>query len=414
MNSFRIENLKPDLYFTNELFLDRSFLLLGAYAPITRELINELAVWGFSEVQSEGTLGTILGSESAPESTPSQTEEVTEENIESATPEKKVNESLKKALEAVQSQGNENSRVVAVQNVYNEYMSYINNVYTRFATHNELNLEELSETVKELCVFVKENKRYVLRIQPSQELRNKNFLVSHSMRSTVLAITIALRLHMPFTKLVELGVACILHEIGMLKLPPQLYITDRILSVAEKTKIRTQPLLGYKILNDAKFPMSIQRAVLEHHERENGTGYPRHLTTDSISSYAKIIAVACSFEAISAPRQYREAHSTYEAMVEMLKNQNQQYDDSVIKALLYSLSLFPIGAYVYLVNGKIAQVTDVNPDNPKNPIVQLVGEEAADGDPRTVQTDEGTNKIVRVMNKQEAEDALKALGLKAK
>lgn len=414
MNSFRIENLKPDLYFTNELFLDRSFLLLGAYAPITRELINELAVWGFSEVQSEGTLGTILGSESAPESTPSQTEEVTEENIESATPEKKVNESLKKALEAVQSQGNENSRVVAVQNVYNEYMSYINNVYTRFATHNELNLEELSETVKELCVFVKENKRYVLRIQPSQELRNKNFLVSHSMRSTVLAITIALRLHMPFTKLVELGVACILHEIGMLKLPPQLYITDRILSVAEKTKIRTQPLLGYKILNDAKFPMSIQRAVLEHHERENGTGYPRHLTTDSISSYAKIIAVACSFEAISAPRQYREAHSTYEAMVEMLKNQNQQYDDSVIKALLYSLSLFPIGAYVYLVNGKIAQVTDINPDNPKNPIVQLVGEEAADGDPRTVQTDEGTNKIVRVMNKQEAEDALKALGLKAK
>lgn len=414
MNSFRIENLKPDLYFTNELFLDRSFLLLGAYAPITRELINELAVWGFSEVQSEGTLGTILGSESAPESTPSQTEEVTEENIESATPEKKVNESLKKALEAVQSQGNENSRVVAVQNVYNEYMSYINNVYTRFATHNELNLEELSETVKELCVFVKENKRYVLRIQPSQELRNKNFLVSHSMRSTVLAITIALRLHMPFTKLVELGVACILHEIGMLKLPPQLYITDRILSVAEKTKIRTQPLLGYKILNDAKFPMSIQRAVLEHHERENGTGYPRHLTTDSISSYAKIIAVACSFEAISAPRQYREAHSTYEAMVEMLKNQNQQYDDSVIKALLYSLSLFPIGAYVYLVNGKIAQVTDINPDNPKNPIVQLVGEKAADGDPRTVQTDEGTNKIVRVMNKQEAEDALKALGLKAK
>ena len=96
-------------------------------------------------------------------------------------------------------------------------------------------------------------------------------------------------------------------------------------------------------------------------------------------------------------------------MVEMLKNQNSKYNGDVIKALLYSLSIYPIGAYVYLANGKIGQVCDVNPDNPKNPIVQILGETAADGEPRTVETDEGINKIVRVMNKDEARDAVKFL-----
>ena len=91
------------------------------------------------------------------------------------------------------------------------------------------------------------------------------------------------------------------------------------------------------------------------------------------------------------------------------KNENHQYDDTVVKALLFSLSLFPIGAYVYLANGNVGQVTDVNPSNPKNPIVQIVGETEKDGSPKTVQTDDGELKIVRVMNKQEANDIIKAL-----
>ena len=96
-------------------------------------------------------------------------------------------------------------------------------------------------------------------------------------------------------------------------------------------------------------------------------------------------------------------------MVEMLKNENRQYDETVIKALLYSISLFPIGTYVYLSNGETAQVIDVNPDNPKNPIVQLLGEKDADGSPKTLQTDDNDIKIMRPIDKQELEDVLKTL-----
>ena len=83
----------------------------------------------------------------------------------------------------------------------------------------------------------------------------------------------------------------------------------------------------------------IQRAVLEHHEKENGSGYPRHIATDNISTYAKIIAVACAFEASTAPRHYRSARPKDEAMLEILRNSSKQYDENVIKALLYSFSV---------------------------------------------------------------------------
>jgi HD-GYP domain-containing protein (c-di-GMP phosphodiesterase class II) len=410
MNSFEVGNLKPDTYYSDELVLDSTFLVLGTTLPVTKELIIELNSWGFKEVLSNGHLGLASASNSTVVSEQQFEKDFSDAGSSKPLSENSSNESLKRALQEVQGQNSEKTRLSAVQNVYNEYMTYINTVYTHYATHQELNIKELSDTVNDLCIFVRDNKRYVLRIQPSQEIRSKNFLVSHSMRSTVLSLAIGLRLHMPLDKLINLGVACILHEIGMLKLPPQLYLTDRLLTPSEKTKLHASPIEGYKILKEANFPLSIQMAVLQHSERENGMGYPQHLISDKINSYAKIIAVACSFEAISAPRRYREAHTTFEAMVELLKNENKQYDGNVIKALLYSLSFYPIGAYVFLKNGKIGQVTDVNPETPKFPIVQIVGEKAADGDPRTIQTDDNNNQIDRVLTKQEAADVLKALG----
>ncbi|MFA6856246.1 MAG: HD-GYP domain-containing protein [Treponema sp.] len=406
MNTFKTDEIKDGTSFNKDLFIDRLFVIEPAGVPVTQAVLKALSEWEFSEITSEGTIS--LGDFSATAN--DETDILQSSESDSA---ETVSSSVKRSLEdAAKSRSLENSekaRLAAVQNVYNEYMNYINYVYTRYATHREINQSQLSDTVKDLCVFIKENRRYVLRITPSAEARNKNFLVTHSMRSTVLAITIGLQLHMSLSKLIELGMTCMLHEIGMIRLPPQLYLTDKQLSQSERAQIATHPVIGFEIVKELQFPLTIQLGVLEHHEKENGSGYPRHLTGEKISVYAKIIAVACSFEAITAPRVYKTERSTFDAMVEMLKNKNHQYDETVIKALLYSLSLFPIGAYVYLINGKIGQVTDVNPDNPKNPLVQLLREKESDGTPKTVQTNDTDKKVVRVLSKQELDDVMKSL-----
>lgn len=407
-----INELKPDLTFKSDLMLDENFILIPVAVPVTESLTKALNEWNFKEFtcNADMSLGGDMG-------LPVQTVDKSRQEIAKIQAEEKVKNSLKHALEQANSgkfANTERSRLESVQTVYNEYMNYINSVYTDYATRKKINYQELSDTVKDLCIFIKDNKRYVLRITPSAAERSKNFLVIHSMRSTVLAITLGLELHIPISKLIELGITSILHEIGMLRLPPQLYMSNRKLTNSERAQISTHTLLGCAILKELNFPLSIQLGVLEHHEKQNGKGYPQHLTGEKISNYAKIIAVACSFEAITAPRQYKTARTTFDAMIEMLKNENQQYDPTVIKALLFSLSLFPIGAFVYLQNGKIAIVSDVSPNNPKNPIVQLINETEPDGSPKTVQTDNNLNKIVRVLTKEEQADVQKTLDMQRK
>lgn len=400
MSTVKLDKLKSGNSFSGDLMLDKNFILLPAKADVTDEFLKTLNDWNFSEFQCSEEIPENSGPQEN-----NQNNTISSDNKVSA-----VKNSVKQALAKAKTSewiSTERSKMNSVQTVYNEYMNYINSVYTHYATHKKIDFQELSDTVKDLCVFIKDNKRYVLRITPSAEARSKNFLVIHSMRSTVLAITVGLELHMALSKLIELGISCILHEIGMLRLPPQLYMTDRPLTAAEKAQIMTHPHSGFNILKDLEFPLSILLGVLEHHEKENGLGYPRHLPGNKITTYAKIISVACSFEAITAPREYKSERTTFDAMVEMLKNPNGQYDPTVIKALLYSLSLYPIGAYVSLQNGKIGIVTDVTPNNPKNPIVQLANERNEDGSVKSIQTDDNLNRIVRVLSKEEQQQVQK-------
>ena len=335
MDTITLDSLHENLTFTGDLMIDSTFVLLPQTAPVTKELIQALHEWEFDSFYSEGNLslgGDIGISLNA-----------NEDNVKSDGSQK-MGDSLKKAIERsknIQLDNSDNARMEMVQKVYDEYMNYIESVFTHYATHKQIDQEDLSETVQELCVFIKENKRFILRVNPAEENTDKNFLVTHSMRTTVLALAIAQQLRMPLSKMVDLGVTSIVHEIGMLRLPPQIYMTDKKLTPGERSQILKHPVLGYTITKDLNFPLTIQLGVLEHHEKENGTGYPQKKTGDKISTNAKIISVACSYEAISSSRSYKTGRSTFEAIVELLQNRERSYDDSIIRGLLYTVSLFP-------------------------------------------------------------------------
>ena len=401
MDTITADSLHENLTFTGDLMIDGTFVLLPQTAPVTNELIKALKEWEFDSFYCEGNL-SLGGDIGISVSTGAD-----DRKDDSNSP--KIGESLKAAIERsknIQLDNSDKARMDMVEKVYIEYMNYIESVFTHYATHKEIDQDDLSETVQELCVFIKENKRFILRVNPAEGATQKNFLVTHTMRTTVLAIAIALQLHMPLSKMVDLGVTSILHEIGMLRLPPQIYMTDKKLTPGERSQILKHPVLGYTIVKDLSFPLNIQLGVLEHHEKENGTGYPQKKSGDKISNNAKIISVACSYEAISSPRSYKTGRSTFEAIVELLQNRERSYDDSIIRGLLYTVSLFPIGSYVYLSNRKIAQVIDTNPDNPKTPIIQYLTEKEADGSPKVSPTGSNGINIVRILSKDEEKDIL--------
>lgn len=428
MNSFKVADIKANSYFTDDVSIDNTFLLLPKKKEVTQSMLTALMEWQFYDVYSKGELVSVESNEpqnffvasermntssTSTENSPVQvTEELSSDITDDFDTEGIISDvsgrdheldTIKKIDLSVIT--NEDNKQALVQKLYNEYLSYVFDLYTYYATHKEIDLLALSEKIKEICVFVRDNRRYVLQVVPNQGEDEQHFLISHSLRSTILAITIGIQLRFPSAKLVELGIACLLHEIGMIRLPSQLYLSQHRLSPAEKNLLNAHPIISYTILKGFDMPLNICLAVLEHHEKENGTGYPRHIMGDKISLYAKIISVVCSYDAITAPRSYKEMATSFEAMVELLQNKSKQYDETIIKALLYSLSLFPIGSYVFLSDGKVAKVIDVNPENPKNPVVRIIGKKNGDG---VIKTSEEGVKIIRVLNKQELSDLSKA------
>jgi len=157
-------------------------------------------------------------------------------------------------------------------------------------------------------------------------------------------------------------------------------------------------IVSYRSLAD----IAVCLAALEHHERMNGSGYPRALTGDKISLYSRIIMVACSYDAVTSSRPYKEAKEGYAGMVDILKNEGKQYDETVIRALVYSLSIYPIGSRVLLTSGKKALVVDVNPENPRYPIVQILGAKTPDGKDIVIRTSETSVRVLRPLTKEEA------------
>jgi HD-GYP domain-containing protein (c-di-GMP phosphodiesterase class II) len=380
MNSIALKDLKPKTFFSKPLFLDEGFVLLAPETPVDEGLIKRLTQWEFRETRTAGEPLQEAAADEAPA------------GEDAAAP------------VALPDGAGDKERIAGILAFYGDFTAYMESLYTRFVTKTELDYKGLVERMKGLCQVIAENKRFLLRAQ-SLAPQHSNYLVSHAVRSSVYSIVLGTTLKLPPFRLIVLGAAAALHEIGMVRLPPQLYMAGRALTPQERKSITAHPVLGYNLLKEKLVPLEVCLAALEHHERVNGTGYPRAITGEKISLYSKIIMVACSYDAVTANRPYKEAKDGYSGMVDILKNEGKQYDDLVIRALVYSLSIYPIGTQVMLTSGKKAVVVDVNPDNPRYPIVQILGARSPDGKELVVRTSETGVRVLRPLAREEMENA---------
>jgi HD-GYP domain-containing protein (c-di-GMP phosphodiesterase class II) len=375
MKNYAIKDIPPGSFFSQPVYLDEQFILTAPEVHFSPELIKTLQEWEFREVRSDGD----------PQAEYAGTGEITPEA-----------EGM--ADKALLSDG---EQIRDSEKVYNSFLKYVETLFTQVSTQKELHFNQVAERVKELCDATRENRRYLLRVMKNDTAEGQNYLASHAVKSAIIAIIIGTFIKLPTHRLIELGVAALLHEIGMIKLPPQAYLSNRPLSPQERKLILSHPILSFNLLKSFDFPLVVSLAALEHHERENGSGYPQKLTSEKISLYAKIIAVACSYEALTSSRPHKDAKDGYSGMLDLLKNEGKQYDDTVVKALVFSLSIYPIGLYVLLSNGKKGQVVDVNPENPKFPMVQVFGELTPDGKNKVIETSQDKVFIARPLRKEE-------------
>ncbi len=160
------------------------------------------------------------------------------------------------------------------------------------------------------------------------------YTAGHQHRVAQYASDIARNMKLPDDQVEAIRISGLLHDIGKIRTPVSLLNRPGKLFTAEWELIKTHPVVGYKILKQIPFPWPIAEIVYQHHERINGTGYPRGLKGDEILLEARILAVADVIEAISSHRPYRPALPIESALDEVKSQKGKLFDEMVVDSFL--------------------------------------------------------------------------------
>jgi PAS domain S-box-containing protein len=161
------------------------------------------------------------------------------------------------------------------------------------------------------------------------------YTAGHQHRVAGLAVAIGRELQLAEHPLRGLELAATIHDLGKVQVPVDILNKPGKLSKVEIELIRVHPQVGHDIVKDVDFPWPIAQAILQHHERQDGSGYPRGLQGEEILLEARIIAVADVVDAMATYRPYRPAHGPEMALAEIESQAGIRYDREVVRACLH-------------------------------------------------------------------------------
>jgi PAS domain S-box-containing protein/putative nucleotidyltransferase with HDIG domain len=164
------------------------------------------------------------------------------------------------------------------------------------------------------------------------------YTAGHQHGVAKLAVAVSREMGLSQDQISGIRVAGLIHDIGKIYVPSEILSKPSKLSDIEMTMIRTHPEAGYDVLRTVDFPWPVAEIVLQHHERLDGSGYPRALSGEEICLDARILAVADVVEAMVSHRPYRPAHPQEAALDEILRNKGILYDPAVVEATVKVLT----------------------------------------------------------------------------
>ncbi len=194
----------------------------------------------------------------------------------------------------------------------------------------------------------------------------------HSLNVAILCHEFAGWMHMSEEEQDILTLAGLLHDVGKMGIPGKIIKKAGSLTDEEYELIKQHPQKGYDFLKRHPLDERIMKAALMHHERCDGSGYPNGLKADEIDDFAKIVAIADYYDALTSARVYREPHCPFEVF-RMLQEEREKFDPTYLAVFMEGVASFYIGCEVVLSNQKRARMVDTNPTDQSNPIVKMDG-----------------------------------------
>lgn len=221
---------------------------------------------------------------------------------------KRLSSSQIKYVEIIETDSEVVHKLFSAENEFTrlEIALTIKSIFREITLSSQLNKGTIKRTVDNMLRMVLKDRAVLLHLTEVREL--DTYIFGHSLNVCMLSLILGLFLKLKRGKLKNLGIAALLHDVGRARIPRHILYKPSPLTVEEFAEVKKHSAYGCKIIKECgQLPEEVTLAVLRHHERLDGSGYPGGLRGDEIGLFARILAVADVFDALLADRPFRQA-----------------------------------------------------------------------------------------------------------
>ncbi|MCF8009965.1 MAG: HD-GYP domain-containing protein [Clostridiales bacterium] len=242
---------------------------------------------------------------------------------------------------------------------------------TGTTTSNLIGVKELGKDINSIIDQLLGSEEVVYDLMDIRLLDEYTF--GHSVNVCLLALITGIHLGYSRTKLFHLGMGALLHDVGKTKIPQSILNKPDKLTDEEFNEIKKHPEYGYEVLiNKPNVSRLSSIIALQHHEKENGNGYPYGIAGDEIHEMAKITGLVDMYDALTSDRVYRKAFFPHEAYKMLLASAGNFYDANLVNSFLQHVAAYPVGTMVILNSGQTAAVVENRSSKTTVPKVRLL------------------------------------------
>ncbi|WP_010283967.1 HD-GYP domain-containing protein [Bacillus timonensis] len=260
--------------------------------------------------------------------------------------------------------------VSLINGILEEAIDQVEDIFYFVKRHEKLPLIEIKKTIIPIIQTASEIPQFFHLFYQLQSA--DDYTYRHNIGVGVIATLLGKWLSLSEEDLTALTIAATLHDIGKTKIPTEILNKPGRLTQAEYDTVKKHTVYGYEILKNTEgIGHKISLVALQHHEREDGKGYPFGLTGSKISYFSKIVAVADVFHAMSSNRVYHDATPFYQVIRQMNEDMFGKLDPTILMPFLQQIMNALIGHQVLLTDGRIGIIKFINPYDLLNPLIEV-------------------------------------------
>ncbi|GED28703.1 HD family phosphohydrolase [Brevibacillus agri] len=260
----------------------------------------------------------------------------------------------------------------AIQETFEKAVSTLKNLMVRVQGGNNIPVMEVREVVTPIITEFQQQPQVLLSLR--RFARMDSYTYEHAIAVGIISYMIAKWIKVPEKEWMQVALAGTLLDIGKTKIDRRILQKPGKLTEEEFEEMKKHTVYGYQIIKASHgLSEGVALAALQHHEREDGSGYPLGLPGSKLHLYSKIVAVADVYHAMCSDRIYQKALSPYVVVEQLVRDSFGKLDPTIVRKFVDGITQFTIGTIVELSDGTIGKIVFTDRNHPTRPMVETGG-----------------------------------------